>query len=153
MNIGFYFLGVVFLIFSLGEYEKHNVNIETVEVSNQRYVDSMAAQFISYSNYVRTFLQNNPGATGMISDSRLAIPAWFGSRDSRITNNFIGGTAYVVCSDCPPQLESAVSALTENSFNVGIVLNGKLIRKGLVDNQYNVSGNLKNGSLIYVING
>lgn len=121
--------------------------------ADEMIISSLSSQMISYASYVDAYLSSHPTVTGTQTDSVLGIPGWFNKKDARISNYFSAGKAYVYCtSNCPASLETALSEATNKSINVGVASNGKLMRKGTVDQSYTLPAILKNGSVIYVLN-
>ena len=88
-------------------------------------VSAIGGSMMVYRNAVSQYARANPGITGAVADTSLALPAWY-TKISGVSNYVTGGKGYVYYSSQRPELAYQLLKDTGNSVMCGIVRSGFL---------------------------
>jgi hypothetical protein len=86
--------------------------VEAAEVSAQ------AGSLMVYRNYVATYAEANPSASGSVADTALSLPTWY-QKTPNAGNYLQAGTRYVYLTSPLPGVVGSLAQRTE-SITVGI---------------------------------
>lgn len=82
-----------------------------------------SSSMLFYRGLVTTYIDNNPGFSGVLSESNLAMPSWYVSQGFQ--NYVEGGITYVYLAQPPAGLVGELAHVIE-SVGVGTNVNGVL---------------------------
>lgn len=109
---------------------------------------AVASSMMVYQNYVRVYANNNPAATGAISDAVLGLPAWY-IKPSGVSNYVKTGQAYVYVANPPVGLVSQLAVASGNSLNVGVNMSGSLVGPVGGSTGISVPAAIPSGAVVY----
>lgn len=101
-----------------------NINDEHTADHQDGESDAIATSMIIYRNHVSNYADANPGYTGAVSDSSLALPTWY-RKFSGISGYVTAGRGFVYYSG-RPELVGILMDKTE-AITVGFNRNGLLV--------------------------
>lgn len=117
------FIAVVFIVMG-GIFA--DFNTQSIQANADAETQVIAGNMMVYRNAVLAYAEANPGVTGQVSDSNLALPAWF-AHVNGVANYVNAGKGYVFYPNSQNGLAYTILKMSNNSINVGIDQNGYVV--------------------------
>lgn len=111
-------------------------------------LDAIAANMLVYSNAVANYAKANPGISGTVANTSLALPSWY-VNIAGVNNYVSAGKAYVFYGAKAGLLDVLISKT--QSVSIGTNQSGLLVSPKWGATNITIPAGVPNGALVYVL--